>query len=120
RIPLLDTRFTPGWLAEHPSDQSLVGFMVSRAGPASTGERARGEHEQLMARSRHDVTDRLGAIACPTLVASGRYDGIAPVVNGEAIAQRVPDAELRVYEGGHAFFVQDPKALPEILDFLAG
>lgn len=32
----------------------------------------------------------------------------------------VPNAELRVYEGGHAFFVQDRDALPEILDFLAG
>jgi 3-oxoadipate enol-lactonase len=64
------------------------------------------------------VTDRLGVISCPTLVASGRYDGIAPVANGEAIATRVPDATLRVYEGGHAFFVQDRSALPEILDFL--
>ena len=40
--------------------------------------------------------------------------GIAPAENGEAIASRVPDAELRVYEGGHAFFVQDRNALPEI------
>jgi pimeloyl-ACP methyl ester carboxylesterase len=66
------------------------------------------------------VTDRLGAITCPTLVASGRYDGIAPVANGEVIAARISGAELRVYEGGHAFFAQDRAALPEILDFLAG
>ena len=50
---------------------------------------------------------------------AGRYDGIAPLVNSEAIAARVPRAELRVYEGGHAFFAQDRRALPEILDFLA-
>ncbi len=79
----------------------------------------RGEQAQLDARSRLDVIDRLGRITCPTLVASGRYDGIAPVDNGEAIAARVPGAELRVYEGGHMFFVQDPTALPAILDFLA-
>jgi pimeloyl-ACP methyl ester carboxylesterase len=129
RTTLLDTRFTPEWLAEHPGDQRLVAMMANRSQPAdadaavsdtSTAERARGESEQLLARSRHDVLDRLGAIACPTLVASGRYDGIAPVANGQAIAARVPTAELRVYEGGHAFFVQDPAALPEILDFLAG
>jgi pimeloyl-ACP methyl ester carboxylesterase len=119
RIRLLDTRFTPEWLAAHPSDQRLVEFMADRSGPASEGEVAPGEREQLLARSRHDVVDRLGAVRCPTLVASGRYDGIAPVANGEAIASRVPDAELRVYEGGHAFFVQDRTALPEILDFLA-
>ena len=87
-------------------------MMADRSRPASTGEQARGEKEQLLARSRHDVLDRLGAITCPTLVASGRYDGIAPVSNGEAIATRVPGAELRVYEGGHAFFVQDPRRCP--------
>jgi pimeloyl-ACP methyl ester carboxylesterase len=73
----------------------------------------------MMARSRHDVVARLGAITAPTLVAAGRYDGIAPLPNSEAIASRVPSAELRVYEGGHAFFAQDAKALPEIFEFLA-
>jgi pimeloyl-ACP methyl ester carboxylesterase len=120
RIGLLDTRFTAEWLATHPADQQLVEFMADASREPSIGEQARGMREQLLARSRHDVTDRLGAITCPTLVASGRYDGIAPVANGEAIASRVPNAELRVYEGGHAFFAQDRAALPEILDFLAG
>jgi pimeloyl-ACP methyl ester carboxylesterase len=119
RPVLLDTRFTPEWLATHPNDERLAAMMTDRSAPA-VEEVARGETEQLMARARHDVTDRLGAITCPTLVACGRYDGIAPVANGEAIAGRVPNAELRVYEGGHAFFVQDRAALPEILDFLAG
>jgi pimeloyl-ACP methyl ester carboxylesterase len=73
----------------------------------------------MEARHHHDVVDRLGAIACPTLVACGRYDGIAPPPNSEVIAARVPGAELRVYEGGHTFFLQDRAALPEILDFLA-
>jgi 3-oxoadipate enol-lactonase len=116
---LLDTRFTPEWIAAHPSDARLAAMMADRGTP-SVGEALRGETEQLMARARHDVTDRLGAITCPTLVASGRYDGIAPVTNGEAIASRVKGSELRGYEGGHAFFVQDRAALPEILDFLAG
>jgi 3-oxoadipate enol-lactonase len=120
RTPLLDTRFTAEWLAAHPSDQRLVDMLADRARPTSANGRARGEAEQLRARSRHDVLDRLGAITCPTLVASGRYDGIAPVANGEAIAGRVRNAELRIYDGGHAFFVQDRAALPEILDFLSG
>ena len=59
-------------------------------------------------------------IACPTLVAGGRYDGIAPPANSEAIASRIPGAELRLYEGGHLFFVQDRAAMPDILGFLAG
>jgi hypothetical protein len=28
------------------------------------------------------------------------------------------DSELRVYEGGHVFFLQDRRAITEILDFL--
>jgi 3-oxoadipate enol-lactonase len=58
-------------------------------------------------------------ITSPTFVASGRCDGIAPLTNGEAIAARIPNAVLRAYEGGHAFFFQDRQALPDILDFLA-
>jgi pimeloyl-ACP methyl ester carboxylesterase len=117
---LLDTRFTPEWLAEHPGDRALADLMVERATPEVTEDEQRGRTGQLEARRHHDVVDRLGAITAPTLVACGRYDGIAPLPNSEAIAARVPGAELRVYEGGHAFFVQDPAALPDIFAFLAG
>jgi 3-oxoadipate enol-lactonase len=118
-VQLLDTRFTPEWLASHPQDQGLVDFLARRVGAETSAEVRRGEQEQLGARQALDVCDRLPRITCPTLVASGRFDGIAPKANGEAIASRIPGADLRVYEGGHAFFVQDPSALPEILDFLA-
>jgi pimeloyl-ACP methyl ester carboxylesterase len=68
------------------------------------------------------VTDRLPAIKCPILVAAGRFDGIAPLANSEAnseaIAKRVNGSELRIYEGGHLFLAQDPRALPEIMSFL--
>jgi pimeloyl-ACP methyl ester carboxylesterase len=116
---LLDTRFDDAWLASHPADQVLADMMAARTAGAKSPEQRRGETEQLAARAKHDVIDRLDAITCPTLVAAGRYDGIAPLPNSEAIAARIPGAELRVYEGGHAFFAQDARALPEILDFLA-
>jgi pimeloyl-ACP methyl ester carboxylesterase len=117
-VRLLDTRFDDSWLASHPRDKGLAEMMAARnAGPKCVLQR-RGEQEQLGARAKHDVTDRLGAITCPTLVAAGRFDGIAPLPNSEAIAARVASSELRVYEGGHAFFAQDARALPEILDFL--
>lgn len=80
----------------------------------------RGMHEQLQARRHHDVADRLHLIDCPTLVAGGLYDGIAPPSNSEAIAARIKGSDLRMYEGGHLFIAQDPNAFPEILDFLAG
>lgn len=117
---IMDTRFTPEWLAEHPADRMFVEAMTSGSADAADPEVERGQVEQLTARRGHDVWDRLPSITCPTFVAAGRYDGIAPPENSEAIASRIPDATLRVYDGGHAFFAQDPAALPEVIGFLRG
>ena len=119
-LTVLDTRFTRQWLDSHPADRAFVDTMVAGAARPKSDEQRRGELAQLEARSHHDVVDRLPRITAPTLVASGRYDGIAPVANGEVIAAAIPGAALRVYEGGHVFMVQDPKATPEIIGFLAG
>lgn len=115
---LLDTRFTPSWLAEHPNDRGLAEMVAGRPKPVDA-DHERAAAEQMRARAAHDVWDRLSAITCPTLVAGGRYDGIAPPSNGDNIASRIVGAERRLYEGGHAFFAQDERALPEMQDFLA-
>jgi 3-oxoadipate enol-lactonase len=119
-LSLVDTRFTPEWLATHPHDQAMVDVRAQRGQTPRTAEQRRGELEQLGARSHHDVWERLAKITAPTLVAGGRYDGIAPPANSEAIASQIPAAELRLYEGGHLFFVQDRAAMPDIIGFLAG
>ena len=80
---------------------------------------APGYLQQLEARRHHDAWDRLPTITAPTLVAAGRFDGIAPLANSEALAARIPRAELATFDGGHGFFVQDPTAWPTILGFLA-
>jgi pimeloyl-ACP methyl ester carboxylesterase len=117
---LLDGRFTPEYLAEHPDAQALVDMVVSmQATGESSDEVKRGEQLQLDARSRLDVLDRLGKITCPTLVAGGKYDHIAPPENSEKIAELIPNAELRFYEGGHVFFLQDRQAIPDVMEFLA-
>ena len=72
---LLDTRFTAEWLAAHPGDRALADMMAARRTAEVTAEQLRGAAEQLAARSLHDVWDRLHNITCPTLVASGRFDG---------------------------------------------
>ena len=115
---LLDTRFDDSWLSEHPSDRALAEMMGVRRSAVRDAEQLRGERAQLEPRCHHDVWDRLARVGCPTFVASGRFDGIAPPANGTAIASRIPGAELRVYEGGHTFFAQDRRALPDIIDFL--
>jgi 3-oxoadipate enol-lactonase len=118
RRQLLDTRFDDQWLASHPGDRALVGFLAD-SGPPPTGDTALGRRRQFAARAGHDVWDRLPAIACPTLVAAGRFDGIAPLANSVAIASAVSAAELQVFDGGHAFVAQDPDALPAIIGFLS-
>ncbi len=119
RTRILDTRFTPEWLAEHEGDRMLVELMTAERDDGKSAAALRGEALQLAARQAFDAYDRLPRIACPTLVACGRYDGIAPPANSEAIAARIPGADLRVYEGGHAFFAQDGQAFPDILRFLS-
>ena len=116
---VLDTRFTPEWLADpdHAFDNLLVN--ARNAPPSDDPEVLRGMREQLQARRYHDVADRLHVITCPTLVAGGRYDGIAPPENSEAIAARIAGSDLRIYEGGHAFLAQDRQAFPDVLEFLA-
>ena len=114
---LSDTRFTPEWLASHPSDAQLM----SMRGESTTksADVIRGERLQLAARADHDVANRLHLISCPTFVAAGKFDGIAPPVNSEAIAERISGATMSVYEGGHMFLAQDPTAIREIRPFLS-
>jgi 3-oxoadipate enol-lactonase len=77
-----------------------------------------GEVAQLRARRHHDCFDRLPAMEMPVLIAAGRYDGIAPPANQEAMAAQLPDARIEWFQGGHAFFVEDRTAYPAMVQFL--
>jgi 3-oxoadipate enol-lactonase len=111
---LLDVRFTDEWFESHPKDR------VYRTVAARTidAEKRRGEILQLEARKNHDVWDRLKLVTCETLVASGKYDGIAPSQNGQAIASRIPGARFQEYEGGHLFMVQDKRVFVDLIEFI--
>jgi pimeloyl-ACP methyl ester carboxylesterase len=118
-LKLADSRWDEGWLEGHPADRAMAELLTTahdRQDPAA----APAYQAQLEARAGHDVWARLDAIACPTLVGFGNYDGIAPARNGIAIASRIDGTELRGYEGGHLFLFQDPAALPEFEEFLQG
>ncbi len=77
-----------------------------------------GAARQLAARAGHNTWQRLPQLDLPVLIMGGRYDGIAPVSNQEALAAQVPQAEMRLYEGGHLFLAQDKTAYPELLTWL--
>jgi 3-oxoadipate enol-lactonase len=116
RRTLLDTRFDPAWLDSHPGDRRLVAAVEARASERDPDQR--GIREQLKARANHDTWDRLAIITCPTFIGCGRYDGIAPLQNSEAMGSAIGSAELHVYPGGHGFLFQAPESIDDITNFL--
>jgi 3-oxoadipate enol-lactonase len=119
QLAISDTRFDEAWQDTNPTDAArLLDRMGTTDGPPPDEVAATGARRQLEARKGHDTWERLGAIAAPTLVAAGRYDGIAPLANSEALAARIPQASMQVFEGGHLFLLQDRSAWSAILRFL--
>jgi 3-oxoadipate enol-lactonase len=120
RMRLTDRRWDPD--ADEPIP-GLGGFydqMVGAATMTPDPEQVAGLGRQLAARAGHDVVADLESITQPTLVCAGRYDDIAPIENSELLADRIPNATLQVFEGGHIFMVQDRAAFPAIIEFLGG
>jgi 3-oxoadipate enol-lactonase len=115
-----DLRLDSSWQHEHPGRvEKMLELLRKGSVPEhDTPEARRGARLQLEARAGHDVLDRLGRIDRPTLLCAGRYDGIAPVASQEALASGIPHAELRWYEGGHMFLLQDRSAWTDIIGFL--
>jgi 3-oxoadipate enol-lactonase len=120
KLRIADTRHDDAWAAAHPVQyRTLLSFAA--ADPFS-GEPGHGEGaaRQVQARAGHDTWDRLPSLSCPTLVMGGRHDGIAPPDIVTALAQRIPDAMLRFFEGGHLFMLEDRGAYDAMQEFLAG
>ena len=74
--------------------------------------------KQLMARKDHNTFQSLKNIDIPVFLMGGKYDGIAPVSNMEAIHKIITDSQLEFYEGGHLFLIQDKKAFQDLVDWL--
>jgi 3-oxoadipate enol-lactonase len=118
-MPIMDARHDAAWAAAHRDEfLQLLAFTSQDPFAAEPGH-AEGARRQLEARKDHDTWERLGRIGCPVLIAAGRYDGIALPETQHNMEGRIPGAELRFFEGGHMFLVQDPEAMPAVMDFLA-
>lgn len=120
QLLLSDSRHDAAWRA---ANATLVERLRQQAADAAAigGDDPRkleGAALQLAARAEHDTFERLSRIQLPTLLCAGRYDGIAPLPNMESMARVMPNAELRVYEGGHPFMIQDRRAYADIIGWL--
>jgi len=82
-----------------------------------------GEAERLAqgaAYNGYDSSGKLEELTQPTLVAHGTDDRVLPVENARLLHDRIPDAELELFEGGqHLFFLEQADAVTDrIRDFL--
>ncbi len=120
RMRLTDRRFDPTAAEPIPGLGAYYDQMVAAATATPDPDQLAGLTRQLHARAGHDVVADLASITAPTLVCAGRYDDIAPMENSELLAERMPNATLRIFEGGHIFMIQDRAAFPSIIEFLGG
>lgn len=119
QISISDLANDDAWQRENPDTvKAMMEFALQRQPPSGDSAAVAGARRQLKARSHHDTWDRLALIRAPTLIAGGRRDGIAPVANQEALAKRIPNARLELFDGGHMFLLQDREAFPSIVRFL--
>jgi 3-oxoadipate enol-lactonase len=119
-IPISDTRRDAAWAAGHAEFHGQLVAMGAADPFADEPGHAMGARRQLQARAAHDTWDRLPQIACPVLIAGGKYDGIALPETQQRMAARIPGAQLAMFEGGHLFMIQDRAAVPAMEAFMNG
>ena len=97
-------------------DPSLIG----RHAAAMHGARNLGYLYQLLAMSGWTSLPWLWSLPQPTLVLMGRDDPLVPPINGHILAGLIPNAELRMIDDGHLFFVTRPAETAAMIEaFLA-
>ncbi len=122
-LALADTRCDVAWQAAHPEVVAALRAQADAGEALTAGDDPAavvGARLQLEARRHHDTFDRLGGLRRHVLVAAGDRDGIAPVANSVALAAAIDGARLEVFDGGHLFLLQDPRAWDTIVAFLLG
>lgn len=106
--------FTPPFRATHAELMTRLATLIestSLAGYIGCAEAIR----------RFDISDRLGAIAAPTLVIAGIDDHMTPPILSEIIAGAIPDACLEeIFSASHMSCLEQPetfnRAVAEFLD----
>ncbi len=117
-LGLYDCRWDPGKSDPIPGLGPYYDRMIERMRTPREPAAEQGFLAQLEARGNHDVVNRLHHISAPTLVCAGEFDDLAPVANSHVLADRIPNAQLKIFDGGHLFLLQDRSAFDHIAAFL--
>jgi pimeloyl-ACP methyl ester carboxylesterase len=100
----LDNRFDfSRWLAQNPGVRNTL---LGRYTQVEAG----------LGLVEHDFTAAIRETAAPTTVIWGRDDPIAPLRTGKLLAERMPDARLKVIDGvGHTPMLESPETFKRLL-----
>jgi (E)-2-((N-methylformamido)methylene)succinate hydrolase len=111
----IDRWFSPEFRAENPAYIAEL-----RKTFAANDQQGYETSYRLFATEDAYGADRLASIAVPTLVATGEFDVGSTPAMADALAQRIPGAQLRVVPGArHMMPVELPEATNALLlDFL--
>lgn len=90
----------------HRDDEELLGTILDMAldlGPEVF------RTQSLALRDREDSVPTLGTIDCPTVILCGDEDTLCPVAYHELMAEKIPNARLRIIEEcGHLSSLEQP------------
>ena len=120
KVKISDLRRDDAWIQGNATTWQMLLAMALADPFRDEPGHAEGAARQIAARAHHDTWDRLPTITVPVMVMGGRYDGIARPEVLLALAGRIPGAQLRFFEGGHLFMLEDHSAYDAMVDFLNG
>lgn len=77
---------------------------------------------QVAAGSSFDRSQEVRRIQARCLIAAATEDLLVPVANAHNLAKKLPNSEIKIYEGlGHQFFVEIPERFnQDVINFLTG
>ncbi len=98
----LETATSDAYRAEHPEEfEQIVRWRLADSPSLSA------YYKQMRAGTRFDASYDVGGITSPTLVVHGAEDRYVPPANAAALAEAIPEADLRVLnDTGHLVFIE--------------
>jgi poly(3-hydroxyalkanoate) depolymerase len=90
--------------------------LIGRHSAAMHGVRNLGYLYQLLALAGWTSLPWLWSLPQPTLILMGSDDPLVPPINGHILAGLIPNAELRMIDDGHLFFVTRPTETAAVIE----
>ncbi|GFE51417.1 hydrolase [Roseobacter cerasinus] len=112
-LDVMREEMKPNYLAPGPQRQDVLDLVMDMAG--TLGPEVFVRQSRALQR-RRDQQEVLRRCKVPALVLCGRHDALCPVKRHEAMAELIPNAQLRILEGsGHLPTLEQPAETTQAL-----